>query len=184
MDVITISRQMGSLGCEVADAVARQLNYQLVWRDLINQAAMRSGAPEAALATIDELGLLGISPSASEHKAYINAVNQVMNELSRAGKVVIVGRAGQMILHDKPNVLHVQIVAPIETRIERVARDQSISEEAARAQVEASDSHRRKYLKRFYHVNWEDSSLYDLTVNTARLNVESAAELICLRSRQ
>jgi CMP/dCMP kinase len=183
MNVITISRQLGSLGCEVANQVATQLNYRLVWRDLINQAAMRSGTPEAALATIDDLGLLGISPTASDHRAYIAAVESVMKELAGEGAVVIVGRAGQMILHSWPNVLHVQVVAPLDIRIQRVADDQRIAIEAAKAQVEASDAHRRKYLKRFYHVNWEDSSLYDLTVNTARLSIADAAELICLRSR-
>jgi CMP/dCMP kinase len=183
MNVITISRQLGSLGCEVANEVARQLDYRLVWRELINQAAIRAGAPDVALATIDELNLLGISPSATGHKAYIEAVHMVMEELANEGKVVIVGRAGQMILRDRSNALHVQVVAPIEIRVERIARDQGITTEAARAQVEASDSHRRKYLKRFYHVNWEDSSLYDLAVNTARLDVKSAAELICWRSR-
>jgi hypothetical protein len=49
--------------------------------------------------------------------------------------------------------------------------------EAAKAQVEASDAHRRKYLKRFYHVNWEDSSLYDLTVNTARLECRRCSRI-------
>ena len=184
MDVITISRQLGSQGTEVAKRVASSLNYRLVWRELINEAAMRSGAPDVALATIDDLGLLGISPSLSGHKAYIDAVKSVMEELAGEGNVVIVGRAGQMILRGRPNVLHVQIVAPMDTRVERVARNQNITLEGARAQVEASDSHRKKYLKRFYHVNWEDSSLYDLTINTARLNIDAAADLICLRCKQ
>jgi len=183
MNVITISRQLGSLGCEVASKVTSHLNFRLVWRELINQAAIRAGAPEVALATIDDLGLLGISPSLSEQKAYIRAVQTVMEELANQGNVVIVGRAGQMILRNWPNVLHVQVVAPLEVRIARVAEKQKIAFEAARAQVEASDSNRRKYLKRFYQVNWEDSSLYDLTVNTARLDVEAAAELICMRFR-
>jgi cytidylate kinase len=183
MNVITISRQLGSLGCEVANAVAGQLNYRLVWRELINEAALRAGAPDVALATIDELGLLGIAPSPSGHKAYIDAVRTVMEELSSDGKVVIVGRAGQMILHGRPNVLHVQVVAPIDVRIERISQKQEIPVEAARAQVEASDAHRRKYLKRFYRVDWGDSTLYDLTVNTARMTPKAAAELICFRSK-
>jgi cytidylate kinase len=181
MNVITISRQLGSYGCEVASKVVEQLGFRLVWRDLINQAAIRAGAPDVALATIDDLGLLGISPSVTGYKAYISAVKSVMEELVSEGNVVIVGRAGQIILRDRPNVLHVQVVAPLDVRIDRVAEQQHIALEAARAQVEASDAHRRKYLKRFYRVNWEDSSLYDLTVNTARLHIEAAAELICMR---
>jgi CMP/dCMP kinase len=183
INVITISRQMGSLGCEVANEVASRLEYRLVWRELINQAAIRAGSPDVALATIDDLGLLGISPSVSKQRAYIAAVQSVMEELASAGKIVIVGRAGQMILKNWSNVLHVQIVAPMDVRVSRVASDQEISLEAARAQIDASDAHRHKYLKRYYKVNWEDSSLYDLTVNTARISVESVAELICLRMK-
>jgi cytidylate kinase len=114
MDVITISRQLGSLGSDVANEVVRRLGFQLVWRDLINQAAIRAGAPDVALATIDDLGLLGISPSAAEQRAYIHAVQAVMEELAHTGSVVIVGRAGQMILRNWPNVLHIQVVAPLD----------------------------------------------------------------------
>jgi cytidylate kinase len=183
MDVITISRQLGSLGCEVANAVATQLGYRLVWRELINEAALRAGAPDVALATIDELGLLGISPSPAGHRAYIDAVHMVMEELASAGKVVIVGRAGQMILRNRPNVLHVKVVAPIDIRVERIAQKQEITKDAARAQVEASDAHRRKYLKRFYRVDWSDSTLYDLTINTAKITSDTAADMICFRSK-
>lgn len=180
MDVITISRQLGSMGSEVAKEVSRRLGFRLVWRDLINQAAIRAGAPEVALATIDDLGLLGISPTASVQRAYISAVHTVMEELANEGKVVVVGRAGQMILRGHPNVLHVKIIAPVELRISRIAKKQGIVLDAARAQVEASDASRRKYLKRYYGVNWEDSNLYDLTINTVRLNVNAASELICV----
>jgi hypothetical protein len=62
MAVITISRQMGSLGREISEEIARSLNYRVVWREVINEAAKRAGAPDVALATIDELDLLGIRP--------------------------------------------------------------------------------------------------------------------------
>ncbi len=65
MDVITISRQLGSLGFEVGKIAAEQLDYRLVWRDLINQAASLAGAPEVALAMFDEFNLLGIEPTAA-----------------------------------------------------------------------------------------------------------------------
>ncbi|MFZ3080010.1 MAG: cytidylate kinase family protein, partial [Bellilinea sp.] len=102
MDVITISRQLGSLGFQVGQAVAAKLNYRLVWRDLINQAAIRSGAPEIALAMIDELNLLGLTPSTDQFNAYFRVVGQVIHELAAAGGIVIVGRAGQVVLRDEP----------------------------------------------------------------------------------
>ena len=62
MSAITISRQMGSRGRQIAFIVAETLGFTLVWRELINEAARRTGTPEVALAAIDELGLLGICP--------------------------------------------------------------------------------------------------------------------------
>jgi cytidylate kinase len=184
MAVITVSRQMGSLGCEVANAAAQRLGYKVVWREVINAAARRSGAHEVGLATIDELGLLGIKPSPQARRAYQSALAQVINELAQAGDVVIVGRAGQAILHGRPDVLHVRVIAPFELRAERVAEKHHVNMDAARAQVEASDLSRRRFLSRSYHVRWDDSALYDLVINTERIAPDDAAVLICQALRQ
>ena len=179
MATITISRQMGSLGRDTANAVGARLGYRVVWRELINQAAQRAGQPEVALATIDELGLLGLNPPADAVRAYNRAVAAVMGELVAEGNVVIVGRAGQIVLRDQPGVLHVRIVAPVEVRAVRIAQQHGISLEAALAQVEASDRNRRDYLKRFHLAHWDDPELYDLIINTARIPVDMAVEMIC-----
>lgn len=177
--VITISREMGSLGLDVARQVSMSLGFRLVWREIINQAAARAGSPEAALAAIDELGLIGICPSPQACLAYRNAVKQVIEELACEGRVVIVGRAGQAILRDHPDIYHVRVTAPKQVRVERVAARHSVNLECAQAQVEASDQYRRKYIKRFYQIRWDDPVIYDLVVNTGRLSVEAAAQIIC-----
>lgn len=178
LSAVTISRQMGSLGYEVAKELAEMLGFRLMWRELINQAALRSGKPEVALATIDELGLLGLCPSQKECKAYLKALKHVIVELADEGSAVIVGRAGQVILHSRLDVLHVRVIAPEEVRADRIARMHDVSLENARAQIEASDDYRRKYLKRFYKVRWDDPELYDLVLNTARVSPGMAANLI------
>jgi cytidylate kinase len=179
MAVITISRQMGSWGRDVAHAVAACLGYRMVWRELINQAALKAGLPEVALATIDELGLLGLHPSAQARRAYHDSVRQVIEGLAAEGNTVIVGRAGQVILRDRPDVLHVRVIAPANLRAERIASAQNITFEAAQAQVHASDRARSNYLRRYYNARWDDPELYDLIVNTARLSPDAAAGLIC-----
>ena len=179
VSVITISRQLGSLGDEVAQAIAERLNFRVICRDLINQAAIRAGAPEVALATIDDLGLLGLRPSTLARQNYHIAVREMMEEYSKEGNIVIIGRAGQVILKDHPNVLHVKVIAPSTLRAKRIAQAQNISLEAAQSQVEMSDKIRRNYLKRYYKVRWDNPELYDLIVNTARLNPSQAACLIC-----
>jgi len=179
MSVITISRQLGSLGDEVARAVATQLDYQIIGRDLINQAAVRANVPEVALAEIDDLGLLDLHPAPESIQAYQNSISDMMHELAAGGNVVIVGRAGQVILRDNPQVLHVKVIAPENIRFQRVAQQQSTTLECAQAQVLTSDQARKNYLKKYYQIRWDDPQLYDLIVNTARLLPQQAAYLIC-----
>jgi cytidylate kinase len=178
MSVITISRQMGSLGGEIARLAAERLGYRLVWRDLINEAARRAGVPEMALAAIDELGLLGVSPSQKAYQSYREAMAQVMEEQVAIGDAVIVGRAGQVILGHRPDVLHVRINAPLDIRVQRVAARHNIALEQAQAQVKASDRYRISYLKRFYQVKWDNSDFYDLVINTRYLTAPDAAEIL------
>lgn len=179
MPVITISRQMGSLGCEVAEEIARCMEYRVIWREVINEAAIRAGVPEVALATIDELNLLGIKPSQEDIDAYHRAVREIMHEINQQDNAVIVGRAGQVILREEDNVLHVRVVAPFDLRVLRMAERHHISLEVARKQVKTSDQARTRYLKRFYGAKLDDPDLYDLLINTANFNVKTAAGIVC-----
>lgn len=179
MAVITISRQTGSQGEEIGKLVSEKLGYRLVCREIINQAAVRAGAPAVALSIIDDLGIFGLAPSIDEIQAYHYSVQQVIEELARQDNIVIIGRAGQVILSKYPNTLHTLIIADSEVRAERLAQRQNISRKSALAQVSASDRSRRSYLKRYYNINWLDSLLYDLVINTNTIPPECAAELIC-----
>jgi cytidylate kinase len=183
MSVITISRQLGSQGTTLGRQVAARLGYCLVHRELINQAARLAEAPDMALATIDELGLLGIEPDLEQQRAYLKAVQSVIERLAGEGDVIIVGRAGQAILRDHLKALHLRVIAPQATRIGRIVAAHGTSPKAARAQVEDSDRYRKNYLQRFYGVEWEDPSLYHLVINTGRVDLETAAELVCTAVR-
>ena len=178
MSVITISRQMASLGNEIASEVAERLGWQRVCRNLINQAARAAGVPQVALAEIDELGFLGLHPSTKEWQAYQNQVKTIVLQLAGEGNVVIVGRGGQIILRDFPNALHLRVVAPLAVRATRLQQQERISAEAAYARLEASDKTRTRYLQRGYGVALNDPTLYHLVINTGWLAVPQAVDLI------
>lgn len=178
MSVITISRQLGTQGLAVARETAETLGYRLYWREIINQAALRSGAPEIALAFIDELNLLDLCPSPKDCDAYHQTVSQIIHDIAREGQAVILGRAGQVILRNWPGALHVRLIAPPEKRFQTIASQHNISLSAAQAQIEASDRYRRSYLERFYHVDWDDACLYDLILNVGYLSVGQAVSII------
>jgi cytidylate kinase len=180
MSVITLSRELGSRGDEIARAVAERLGLRLVGRELINRAARQAGVPEVALAEIDELGLLGVKPSSEALRLYREAVEALVREMARAGDLLLVGRGGQVVLREWPGALHVRVIAPRQHRVALVQAQCGVSAQIAAARIEACDRARAGYLRRHYGARWDDPALYDLVINTARVSVAAAVELICL----
>lgn len=179
MPVITLSRQMGSLGDEIAVSVARRLGLRLIGRELINRAARAAETPEVALAEIDELGLLGVKPSAAALRVYRQKVAEVITELADEDCTLLMGRGSQAVLAGRPETLHVRIIAPRDQRIATVQARCGVPAEVAAARVDASDRSRAGYLRRLFGLQVNDPLLYDLVINMARLDVATAAALIC-----
>ncbi|MCC7354132.1 MAG: cytidylate kinase-like family protein [Anaerolineae bacterium] len=178
MPVVTISRQLGCNGNAVAAAVAEKLKAPLLGRDLINQAARRAGVPELALAALDDLGLLEVRPSREARRAYREALAKLAQEIANTGNAVIVGRNAQVILKDRPDVLHVHIVAPEAMRLQRVMVAYRCSEEAARARIRAADDVRTRMFRAIHGTKRDDAACCDLVINMAKFTVEDAANII------
>jgi cytidylate kinase len=180
MSVITLSRELGSRGDELAMAVAGRLGLRLAGRDLINRAARAAGSPEVALAEIDELGLLAVKPSPAAVRLYAQKVGEVIRELAAKGDLLVVGRGGQMVLAGEPGVLHVRVIAPRSLRMQMVQQRCHIAPEAAGARIDASDKARAAFLRRAHGVRWDSPALYDLVLSMGRVSVEAATDIVCL----
>jgi cytidylate kinase len=176
MSAITISRQMGSQGDELAFEVAQQLGWRLVQRNLINQAALAADIPHMALVDIDELGLLNLRPSAREWRAYQSQVEGIIRYWADKGETVIVGRGGQMTLRDRLDVFHIRVVAPVELRVTQLQQEKNISAESAQARLETSAKTRAHYLRRSYRAQLDDPTLYHLVINTGLLGLPQAVK--------
>lgn len=176
--VYTISRQYGSGGTQFAHKLAELCEYKLIWREIINQAAINIGYPEMALAVIDELGLLGICPDDETCDQYRDSINQVIISEANKGRVVILGRASHIILRDFPDCLRIRFIAGYDTRIKNIGSSKKISEKAAFAQLQESDRNREKFVKKFYDLDWNDPTLYDLTINSDHMDVEKLAQWV------
>src|SRR5512134_3629593 len=142
MAVITLSRAMGSRGDDVAVAVVQCLGLRLVGREMINRAAQDAGAGEVALAELDELGLLGVKPSAASLKRYREKIVEIIEAQAAQGDVLLVGRGGQVVLGQRRDVLHVRVTAPLAFRCATVQERCQVSAEVAAARVAASDAAR------------------------------------------
>src|SRR5262245_50241681 len=139
--LVTISRQLGAGGSEVAAAVAQALAFRLVDRALVESVATRAGVRPAEVARLEERtpGFLErflhasaaeppdafVPPAGAledfEEARLVRATRAIVCELAAEGRVVIVGRGAWAILAGEPDALHVRVVAPREQRTARIA---------------------------------------------------------------
>lgn len=228
MTVITLSRQSGSHGEQVATQVAQALNLRLIDAGTINRAAQRAGVPRIALAELEQEGKRGLAsqmlkalramptlrsttdldpspagegylahpgqptmtipfgglfsttvpPISASLEGYVRMVDLVIRGLAHEGKVLILGRGGQIILKDHPGTLHIQTVAPLEHRVKVVMERHQLNERDAHNRIRASDRARFDYIRRYHGVDWLDPSLYHMVVNTERIPVASVVDLV------
>ena len=116
-------------------------------------------------------------PPELDERRYVGTITGVIEALAEVGDVVLVGRGSPIILHDRPGSLHVLTMAPLETRVRRIAlREETTAEEATR-QVHESDHGRAAFHRKFFKVAADDPSLFDLVIRTERLSYEAGADL-------
>lgn len=105
-------------------------------------------------------------------------LERVVRGLAEGRNVVIVGRAAHMILRDRPNVVRVQIVAPVDYRVTVISETDNVDRREALARIRASDKSRGDYLRRYYNAGWTDPVHFDLVLNSQRTDTDLAARLI------
>lgn len=205
MAVITISREYGSKGNVIARLICDRLGYRYFDKELMAQLGDQlglepeeiAGLPEDkryhARSHIERLFALMPTPSGDlagwglaararveanmEHLS-LQTVESLIHAAHEHDTVVVVGRGGQFVLRDRPDVLHVRIVAPIEQRLRRVQESAGLTADAARALVHRRDQAAADYVKNLYDVDVTDPMLYDLVVNTSNIPEQVAVELI------
>jgi cytidylate kinase len=109
---------------------------------------------------------------------YLDLVSSIILEQAAQGQAMIVGRGGQMVLHGRPGVLHVQVTARFETRVYNVMQRENVKWREAAHRVRLADEQRAGYLRRFYNADWLDASLYDLVVSTDRIPSDVAVDMV------
>ena len=212
MRAVTISREYGSGGGEIAARLARRLGWRLIDHAVIEQTARELEVYETEVEKHDEeyvestlsrilnriqqfapaaftsaggSSIFASSPQGaetrvSETRAYQDTMRSIITAAANTGHVVIVGRGGLVLLAGKRDVLHIRVVAPLELRVVYAARREGLDLDAARRRVQAKDRARTRYMQTQYDSQHEDPHLYDLVIDIAVLDLDSAVDLICL----
>lgn len=178
MSVITISRQWGSLGTEIAQAVATRLNYEYVDKEKMESALAGCGLPKVQIEKLDEKKPGFWDSWVTDRKNFLHCVQKVVYDFAQKNNVVIVGRGGQVLLREVPGILNVRIIAPLDVRIRRVREQPGVDESQAIRRLKRSDQDSAGFIRAFFNVDWEDSDLYDLVINTQKISVNTGVNLI------
>jgi len=178
MAIITISRQLGSLGTEIAQGAAEKLRYEYVDKKRIEQALSDYGILPPEVEKFDEKKPSFWDSFMLQRKRFLHSLEAVIYDFARKGNAVIVGRGGQVLLKYLPGVLHVRIIAPFAVRLKRIMEAEGGDEKNATRILNRVDRESAGFLRSFFEVDWEDQRLYDLMINTERLAVETGVSLI------
>jgi cytidylate kinase len=178
MAVITVSRQLESWGTEIAQEVANRLKYDYADKKRIGALLGDFGFPEPEMEKFDEKKPPFWDSFSLERRKFLHSTQAVIYDLASKGKVVVVGRGGQVLLRNVPGILHVRIISPFEVRVKRLVEKGEMDEKHAARILRQSDQDSSGFIQTFFNVNWDDPNLYDLFLNTKNLSQETAVKVL------
>jgi cytidylate kinase len=198
--VVCISHATGSGGEDVGKQVAQRLGYLYVDEEIVARAAAQGGLEPRDIADEERrrsfagrvlevlaegggdawtFGATTAAAMESVRPADIRAlIRETVVQTAARGEVVIVAHAASYAIEPDPAKLRVLVTASATTRAERVSTQDSLDQSQAARRVKEADAGRRDYLKRFYGVDRESPTDYDLVINTDVLSTGQAADII------
>ena len=200
--VITVARQVGAAGEEVAQVIARTTGFRYIDYQIIQEAASDAGVSPETVSEAEHtpslltriLESLARNPSMpvaawadpiplSTTPLYTSAdyrrfVEDVVRDLAEQGECIIVGHAAQVILRGRLDTVRVLVTGSPDFRARRIMAGMNVDEQTALKTVERTEGERLDWYKRFYETGWLTPWTYDLCINTDHLNPEQAADLV------
>ncbi|HET8655734.1 MAG TPA: cytidylate kinase-like family protein [Longimicrobiaceae bacterium] len=194
VQIVTISREYGSGGGDIAQALGRAMGWRVIDRALIEEVARMLQHPVEDLSVLDEhvggiverMGSV-FARGVPEYSFDVpfpapdviaQVEHSVLRDAVNALPFVAVGHGAQCIFHDRPDALRIRVGGPFEERAARVAERMGISLREAQTETRRIDVERHRYLKHHFRCEWTDPSLYDLQIDTGGIGIDEAVELI------
>ena len=193
--VVTIARQYGSGGKTIGNKLAAQLGIKAYSQEILKLASEDSGINEALFNQVDEKlkntllfrimkkeykGEL-IPPESDDFLSNQNLFNyqaKIIKDLAEAGPCVIIGRCGDYVLRDFPNVVRTFIYASPEYNLRQVIERGAHSGKDVEKFIQKTDKRRSEYYRYYTGHEWSDARNYDLCLNSERLGDEGCVEAI------
>jgi len=179
MQIITISRGSQSYGDEFARKLASKLDYLCISREEILEEAIKRRISIGKLETAIIKPHIYSEELALELEHYKALATSFLCEKALNHNIVYHGRTGHLLLPGIDHILKIRVITDLEARIEIVMQKLSLSREKAKQYIEQLEQDRKKWVRQFYNVDWDVSSLYDLVLNLSHMNAENAATAVC-----
>lgn len=175
--LITISKQSGSLGDEIAELLAKKLEIPLITR----RWAMKEWLPE--IATPHELHMLEESAgfylnSSADGISFAEYLVNKLIDFVDDQPAVISGMGSQIIFAHQPDALHVRIMGSKESRTQRMMDSNNLLRHDAERIIEMTDRKRKRYLSTLFDKDWSDPLLYHMTLNMDYLTINEAVSVL------
>ena len=181
---IALSRLPCSGGAELGRRLAERLDFVFFGIEIVDQMARELGIQRHLVAQLDERVRPAVDryltdsfrPSAVTESTYLHRLVRILTTIGERGRAVILGRGSCYVLRPE-RTLRVLVVAPRAYRIGRLAREAGIPRAAADKRLGEEDEKRREFIGHHFGVDPDNTTLYDLVVNTATLGLGSASEV-------
>ena len=202
MGIVTVSAPYGCGGAEIAPAVAERLGLPFHDRAIPAQVAGRLGVPVEEAEANDEtvvgglwrlvasLGTMpdpvgGVLPTSSlpDARAYREQTERVLSEIADGAGGVVLGRAGALVLRDRPDALHVRLDGSRSRRLEAAMLRSGRPQDEVRRELEAADRSREAYVRHFYRCDPAEARHYHLLIDSTVLRLDTVTELIVTAAR-
>jgi cytidylate kinase len=183
--VITISREPGSGGSEIARKLAKDLSMDLMGGQIIQHVAESARMSRKVIESLDEKEVtmrdtLLNTLFKDRHlwpDEYLQHLTKVIATIGRYGNAIIVGRGANYIL-PPAETFHVRIIAPLEYRIKHVMEDRKYDKAQAEQYVVKTENDRKAFVRKYFNVDVADFKQYDIVINTGSVTIEGGAEAI------
>jgi len=180
MPLVAMTREMGSLGKDVAAGIAARSNRKVVYQEIIEPLANKMRLRKSHVERFLE-GKSGIWERLTTDKTSLSifTADETFRFLRDGSTAVIRGWGAVHLLKSVPHVIRVRVCAPIETRISRMMERLSTDNRATvESEIQLSEEAHTAITKRHFDVNWRDAENYDIVLCTERLSVEECVEEI------
>ena len=185
LPVVTVSSEPGSGGTAVAQEIAKRLDFDYFHRGIVEGIATSAEIRSTVIDSIEKERLSGIEDFIASlvrdnyiyPGIYLEHLLLVVGTIGKHGNAVIVGRGANFILPPDER-FSIRVIAPLELRVQNVAKWHKVPEEKARQRVIQRESKRRAFVRQSFNASITDPHNYDLVINTGRMKIESSAESV------